>query len=160
MFRERWCKHDMFKRSQWAESRKWGGQTCCWFESDQPEQKYSVLSETVLGQSQPGKHTQVDQSPAHVVMQTLYILVTYNHIKTTLTPNSKNNLSTCLCVLQHGLPGPPGPPGPQGPPGPPAPLLPQQQELIQELQLKLRGDSWHRHTDWSNIILLSAAELG
>ncbi|XP_026169569.1 erythroferrone [Mastacembelus armatus] len=41
-------------------------------------------------------------------------------------------------VSKHGLPGPPGPPGPQGPPGPPAPLLPQQQELIQELQLKLR----------------------
>lgn len=41
---------------------------------------------------------------------------------------------------KHGLPGPPGPPGPQGPPGPPAPLLPQQQELIQELQLKLRGE--------------------
>ncbi|XP_044075582.1 adipolin isoform X4 [Siniperca chuatsi] len=40
--------------------------------------------------------------------------------------------------ILHGLPGPPGPPGPQGPPGPPAPLLPQQQELIQELQLKLR----------------------
>ncbi|XP_074484090.1 erythroferrone [Sebastes fasciatus] len=39
---------------------------------------------------------------------------------------------------KHGLPGPRGPPGPQGPPGPPAPLLPQQQELIQELQLKLR----------------------
>ncbi|KAK5889671.1 hypothetical protein CesoFtcFv8_015654 [Champsocephalus esox] len=39
---------------------------------------------------------------------------------------------------KHGLPGPPGPPGPQGPPGPPAPLLPRQQELIQELQLKLR----------------------
>ncbi|XP_038575108.1 erythroferrone [Micropterus salmoides] len=39
---------------------------------------------------------------------------------------------------KHGLPGPPGPPGPQGPPGPPAPLLPQQQELIQELQLKVR----------------------
>lgn len=39
---------------------------------------------------------------------------------------------------KHGLPGPPGPPGPQGPPGPPAPLLPQHQELIQELQLKLR----------------------
>ncbi|XP_008303078.1 protein FAM132B [Stegastes partitus] len=39
---------------------------------------------------------------------------------------------------KHGLPGPPGPPGPQGPPGPPAPILPQQQELIQELQLKLR----------------------
>ncbi|RVE61345.1 hypothetical protein OJAV_G00169680 [Oryzias javanicus] len=39
---------------------------------------------------------------------------------------------------KHGLPGPPGPPGPQGPPGLPAPLLPQQQELIQELQLKLR----------------------
>ncbi|XP_029971621.1 erythroferrone [Salarias fasciatus] len=39
---------------------------------------------------------------------------------------------------KHGLPGPPGPPGPQGPPGPPAPLLPQQQGLIQELQLKLR----------------------
>ncbi|KAM9349405.1 erythroferrone [Symphorus nematophorus] len=42
---------------------------------------------------------------------------------------------------KHGLPGPPGPPGPQGPPGPPAPLLPQQQELIQELQLKLRDMS-------------------
>uniref|UniRef100_A0A8C2YXW6 C1q domain-containing protein n=2 Tax=Cyclopterus lumpus TaxID=8103 RepID=A0A8C2YXW6_CYCLU len=40
---------------------------------------------------------------------------------------------------KHGLPGPPGPPGPQGPPGPPATLLPQQQELLQELQLKLRG---------------------
>lgn len=39
---------------------------------------------------------------------------------------------------KHGLPGPPGPPGPQGPPGPPAPLLPEQQELIQELQLKLK----------------------
>ncbi|CAK6979658.1 erythroferrone [Scomber scombrus] len=39
---------------------------------------------------------------------------------------------------KHGLPGPPGPPGPQGPPGPPAPLLPQQQELIEELQQKLR----------------------
>ncbi|XP_068605372.1 erythroferrone [Brachionichthys hirsutus] len=39
---------------------------------------------------------------------------------------------------KHGLPGPPGPPGPQGPPGPPAPLLPQQQELIQELQVKLK----------------------
>ncbi|XP_041805469.1 erythroferrone [Chelmon rostratus] len=39
---------------------------------------------------------------------------------------------------KHGLPGPPGPPGPQGPPGPPASLHPQQQELIQELQLKLR----------------------
>ncbi|KAM3604265.1 uncharacterized protein V6R79_008663 [Siganus canaliculatus] len=39
---------------------------------------------------------------------------------------------------KHGLPGPPGPPGPQGPPGAPAPLLPQQQELIHELQLKLR----------------------
>ncbi|XP_068197635.1 erythroferrone [Antennarius striatus] len=39
---------------------------------------------------------------------------------------------------KHGLPGPPGPPGPQGPPGPPAPLLPQQQELIQELQHKLK----------------------
>uniref|UniRef100_A0A8C7X802 Adipolin n=1 Tax=Oryzias sinensis TaxID=183150 RepID=A0A8C7X802_9TELE len=39
---------------------------------------------------------------------------------------------------KHGLPGPPGPPGPQGPPGLPAPLLPQQQELIQELRLKLR----------------------
>lgn len=42
---------------------------------------------------------------------------------------------------KHGLPGPPGPPGPQGPPGPPAPLLPQQQELIQELQRKLRDMS-------------------
>uniref|UniRef100_UPI0037E7B12D erythroferrone n=1 Tax=Semicossyphus pulcher TaxID=241346 RepID=UPI0037E7B12D len=42
---------------------------------------------------------------------------------------------------KHGLPGPPGPPGPQGPPGPPAPLLPQQQELIQELQLRLRDDA-------------------
>ncbi|XP_035988892.1 erythroferrone isoform X1 [Fundulus heteroclitus] len=40
---------------------------------------------------------------------------------------------------KHGLPGPPGPPGPQGPPGLPAPLLPQQQELIQQLKLKL-GD--------------------
>ncbi|KAM6989467.1 erythroferrone [Tautogolabrus adspersus] len=39
---------------------------------------------------------------------------------------------------KHGLPGPPGPPGPQGPPGPPAPLLPQQQELIEELRLRLR----------------------
>ncbi|XP_041658994.1 erythroferrone [Cheilinus undulatus] len=39
---------------------------------------------------------------------------------------------------KHGLPGPPGPPGPQGPPGPPAPLLPQQQELIEELQLRLK----------------------
>ncbi|KAL3989190.1 hypothetical protein ACER0C_013508 [Sarotherodon galilaeus] len=39
---------------------------------------------------------------------------------------------------KHGLPGPPGPPGPQGPPGPPAPLLPQQQELIQELKVKLK----------------------
>ena len=125
MFRERWCKHDMFKRSQWAESRKWGGQMCCWFESDQPEQKYSVLSETVLGQSQPGKHTQVDQSPAHVVMQTLYILVTYNHIKTTLTPNRigsfKQPLYVSVCFAAwssrtsrtsrtSGAPGPPRPP--------------------------------------------------
>ncbi|XP_029559874.1 erythroferrone [Salmo trutta] len=39
---------------------------------------------------------------------------------------------------KHGLPGPPGPPGPQGPPGPPAPLLPQQEELMQEFQLRLR----------------------
>ncbi|XP_005946446.2 erythroferrone [Haplochromis burtoni] len=39
---------------------------------------------------------------------------------------------------KHGLPGPPGPPGPQGPPGPPAALLPQQQELIQELKVKLK----------------------
>ncbi|XP_030259009.1 erythroferrone isoform X2 [Sparus aurata] len=46
--------------------------------------------------------------------------------------------TSILQVTNHGLPGPPGPPGPQGPPGPPAPLLPQQQELIQELQLKLR----------------------
>ncbi|CAJ1073160.1 erythroferrone isoform X2 [Xyrichtys novacula] len=41
-------------------------------------------------------------------------------------------------ISKHGLPGPPGPPGPRGPPGLPAPLLPQQQELIQELQLKLK----------------------
>ncbi|KAM6920842.1 erythroferrone isoform 2-T2 [Lycodopsis pacificus] len=40
--------------------------------------------------------------------------------------------------ILHGPSGPPGPPGPRGPPGPPAPLLPQQQELLQELQLKLR----------------------
>ncbi|XP_068427550.1 erythroferrone [Clinocottus analis] len=41
---------------------------------------------------------------------------------------------------KHGLPGPPGPPGPRGPPGPPAPLRSQQEEkLLQELQLKLRG---------------------
>ncbi|XP_068582290.1 erythroferrone [Cebidichthys violaceus] len=39
---------------------------------------------------------------------------------------------------KHGPSGPPGPPGPRGPPGPPAPLLPQQQELLEELQLKLR----------------------
>uniref|UniRef100_G3N9W4 C1q domain-containing protein n=1 Tax=Gasterosteus aculeatus TaxID=69293 RepID=G3N9W4_GASAC len=42
---------------------------------------------------------------------------------------------------KHGLPGPPGPPGPQGPrgpPGPTTPLLPQQQEVLQELQLRLR----------------------
>ncbi|XP_034721697.1 erythroferrone-like [Etheostoma cragini] len=44
-------------------------------------------------------------------------------------------------ISKHGLPGPPGPPGPQGPPGPPAPLLPQQQQLIQDLQLKLRGEN-------------------
>ncbi|XP_060890285.1 erythroferrone isoform X2 [Labrus mixtus] len=41
-------------------------------------------------------------------------------------------------MSKHGLPGPPGPPGPQGPPGPPAPLLPQQQELIEDLRLRLR----------------------
>ncbi|MEQ2245001.1 hypothetical protein ILYODFUR_023001, partial [Ilyodon furcidens] len=40
-------------------------------------------------------------------------------------------------ISKHGLPGPPGPPGPQGPPGLPGPLLPQQQELIQEMKLKL-----------------------
>ncbi|XP_010890517.1 erythroferrone [Esox lucius] len=39
---------------------------------------------------------------------------------------------------KHGLPGPPGPPGPQGPPGPPALLLPEQEELMQEFQLRLR----------------------
>ncbi|XP_056149384.1 erythroferrone [Lampris incognitus] len=39
---------------------------------------------------------------------------------------------------KHGLPGPPGPPGPQGPPGPPAPLLPGQEELLQELNLKVK----------------------
>lgn len=39
---------------------------------------------------------------------------------------------------KHGLPGPPGPPGPQGPPGPPALLLPQQQQLIQDLRGQLR----------------------
>lgn len=39
---------------------------------------------------------------------------------------------------KHGLPGPPGPPGPQGPPGPPAPPPPQQQDLVRELQLKVR----------------------
>ncbi|KAL6103692.1 erfe [Pungitius sinensis] len=42
---------------------------------------------------------------------------------------------------KHGLPGPPGPPGPQGPrgpPGPTAPLLPQQQMVLQELQLRLK----------------------
>ncbi|KAL0966575.1 hypothetical protein UPYG_G00297000 [Umbra pygmaea] len=39
---------------------------------------------------------------------------------------------------KHGLPGPPGPPGPQGPPGPPALLLPQQEDLLQEFQLRLR----------------------
>ncbi|KAJ8011451.1 hypothetical protein DPEC_G00058350 [Dallia pectoralis] len=39
---------------------------------------------------------------------------------------------------KHGLSGPPGPPGPQGPPGPPALLLPQQEELIEEFQLRLR----------------------
>ncbi|MED6269874.1 hypothetical protein CHARACLAT_004102 [Characodon lateralis] len=40
-------------------------------------------------------------------------------------------------ISKHGLPGPPGPPGPQGPPGLPGPLLPQPQELIQEMKLKL-----------------------
>ncbi|XP_047223073.1 erythroferrone isoform X1 [Girardinichthys multiradiatus] len=40
-------------------------------------------------------------------------------------------------ISKHGLPGPPGPPGPQGPPGLPGPLLPQQQDLIQEMKLKL-----------------------
>lgn len=118
-------KHDMFRRSQWAESRKWDGHTCCWFESEQPEQKYSVLWETVLGQSQPGKHTQVDQSPAHVVMQTHYILVTYIHIKTTLIPNRTGSFKEPLfglCVFAawssrtsrtsrtSGAPGPPRPP--------------------------------------------------
>ncbi|KAM8849203.1 adipolin isoform 1-T2 [Spinachia spinachia] len=39
---------------------------------------------------------------------------------------------------KHGLPGPPGPQGPRGPPGPTAPLLPQQQEVLKELQLRLR----------------------
>ena len=41
--------------------------------------------------------------------------------------------------LQHGLPGPPGPPGPQGPPGPPGPLLPNQDEIMEDLQQKLKG---------------------
>ncbi|XP_048845603.1 erythroferrone [Brienomyrus brachyistius] len=39
---------------------------------------------------------------------------------------------------KHGLPGPPGPPGPQGPPGPPAPQSGQQEDLMQELRLRLR----------------------
>ncbi|KAK1790753.1 hypothetical protein P4O66_014605, partial [Electrophorus voltai] len=39
---------------------------------------------------------------------------------------------------KHGLPGPPGPPGPQGPPGPPGPLLPNQDEIMEDLQLKLK----------------------
>lgn len=43
------------------------------------------------------------------------------------------------CLLQHGLPGPPGPPGPQGPPGPPGPLMPNQDEVLEDLQLKLKG---------------------
>ncbi|KAL4608385.1 erythroferrone-like isoform X1 [Arapaima gigas] len=39
---------------------------------------------------------------------------------------------------KHGLPGPPGPPGPQGPPGPPAPASDQQEELLQDLRVRLR----------------------
>lgn len=39
---------------------------------------------------------------------------------------------------KHGLPGPPGPPGPQGPPGPPGPMLPNQDEIMEDLQGKLK----------------------
>ncbi|KAI5608862.1 erythroferrone [Silurus asotus] len=39
---------------------------------------------------------------------------------------------------KHGLPGPPGPPGPQGPPGPPGPLMPNQDEILEDLQVKLK----------------------
>ncbi|XP_066507960.1 erythroferrone-like [Hoplias malabaricus] len=39
---------------------------------------------------------------------------------------------------KHGLPGPPGPPGPQGPPGPPGPLLPNQDEIMEDLHVKLK----------------------
>ncbi|XP_076837786.1 erythroferrone [Brachyhypopomus gauderio] len=39
---------------------------------------------------------------------------------------------------KHGLPGPPGPPGPQGPPGPSGPLLPNQDEIMEDLHLKLK----------------------
>ncbi|KAK3513427.1 hypothetical protein QTP70_014254 [Hemibagrus guttatus] len=41
-------------------------------------------------------------------------------------------------ISKHGLPGPPGPPGPQGPPGPPGPLMPNQDEILEDLQLKLK----------------------
>ncbi|KAL7842059.1 hypothetical protein SRHO_G00237480 [Serrasalmus rhombeus] len=41
-------------------------------------------------------------------------------------------------ISKHGLPGPPGPPGPQGPPGPPGPLLPNQDEIMEDLQQKLK----------------------
>ncbi|XP_062844191.1 erythroferrone [Trichomycterus rosablanca] len=39
---------------------------------------------------------------------------------------------------KHGLPGPPGPPGPQGPPGPPGPFLSNQDEILEDLQVKIK----------------------
>ncbi|KPP64411.1 erythroferrone-like [Scleropages formosus] len=53
-------------------------------------------------------------------------------------PKLTGTANSQYLFLQHGLPGPPGPPGPQGPQGPPAPKLDQQEELLQELRLKLR----------------------
>ncbi|TTU11744.1 Adipolin [Bagarius yarrelli] len=41
-------------------------------------------------------------------------------------------------LSKHGLPGPPGPPGPQGPPGPPGPLMANQDEILEDLHLKLK----------------------
>lgn len=156
-------KHDMFRRSQWAESRKWDGHTCCWFESEQPEQKYSVLWETVLGQSQPGKHTQVDQTPAHVVMQTHYILVTHIHIKTTLIPNRTGSfkeplyVSLCVCsMVFQDLQDLQDLRGPRAPP-PPSCLSSRSWSRSCSSNWEVTAD---RHTHWSNITLLSAAQLG
>lgn len=75
-------------------------------------------------------------------MRTLYIqdvhgTMSYSSASSQTAEAGHRKLTTVF--LQHGLPGPPGPPGPQGPPGPAGPLLPNQDEIMEGLQLKLKG---------------------